>query len=108
MARHMPSVGNLLSPVPVPQNVASILQRSPGPTGFRGIEEMLKAFTVRARGKVARWCAYGLALAAPGSLIVLPLWLLRRHWRSRAAWTACPPRTARVKDEGGGMKNATR
>jgi len=59
---------------------------------------MLKAFTAPRTRKVARWCAYGLALAAPGSLIVLPLWLLRRHWRSRAAWTACPPRTARVTD----------
>jgi hypothetical protein len=94
MVRHTPSVGNLLSPAPVPQNVASILQRSPGITGFRGIEEMLKAFKAPPARKVARWCAYGLALAAPGSLIVLPLWLLRRHWRSRAAWNARPPRRA--------------
>lgn len=45
-----------------------------------------------ARGKqtrqLAKWCAYALALAAPGALLVLPLWLLRRHWATRVAWEA--------------------
>ena len=46
---------------------------------------MMKAFKAR---QVAKWCAYGLVLVAPGSLVVLPLWLLRRRWASRAALRA--------------------
>jgi hypothetical protein len=42
--------------------------------------------------QVAKWCAYGLALAAPGSFVVLPLWLLRRHRASLAAWKRSPPK----------------
>jgi hypothetical protein len=53
---------------------------------------MLKSFRNSPARHVAKWCVYGLALAAPGSLFVLPLWLLRRHWASRAAWNASPPR----------------
>jgi hypothetical protein len=53
---------------------------------------MLKALKDMSAGRVAKWCAYGLVLAAPGSLVVLPLWLLRRHWASRAAWNARQPR----------------
>ena len=53
---------------------------------------MLKALNAPSARQVAKWCAYGLALAAPGSLVVLPLWLLRRHWATRAAWNARPPR----------------
>ena len=58
---------------------------------------MFKAFKAPPARNVAKWCAYGLALAAPGSLVVLPLWLLRRHWASRNAWAA---RSPRVSDEG--------
>jgi len=58
---------------------------------------MFKAFKSPPARQVAKWCAYGLALAAPGSLVVLPLWLLRRHWASRAAWNARPPSS---RDEG--------
>ena len=42
--------------------------------------------------QVAKWCAYGLALAVPGSFMVLPFWLLRRHLAARAAWNARPQR----------------
>lgn len=49
----------------------------------------LKASQVR---QVAKWCAYGLILAAPGSLVMLPIWLLRRHLASRAAWNTRPQR----------------
>jgi len=49
---------------------------------------MLKAFKAPQARRIAKWCAYGLVLAAPGSLVVLPLWLLRRHLASRAAWNA--------------------
>lgn len=53
---------------------------------------MMKALKSSPARRVAKWCAYGLVLAAPGSLVVLPLWLLRRHWASRAAWNGHPPR----------------
>jgi len=56
---------------------------------------MPKIFSAPPVRQVAKWCAYGLALAVPGSLFVLPLWLLRRHWASRAAWLARPPRAER-------------
>ena len=49
---------------------------------------MLKALKASPMRQVAKWCAYGLMLAAPGSLVVLPLWLLRRHLASRAAWNS--------------------
>ena len=52
---------------------------------------MLKAFKAVPARRIAKWCAYGLFLATPGSLVVLPLWLLRRHWASRAAWTTRRP-----------------
>jgi hypothetical protein len=55
------------------------------------IAGMLKTLKARPARQIAKWCAYGLALAVPGSLVVLPLWLLRRHWASRAAWLARPP-----------------
>jgi len=42
--------------------------------------------------QVAKWCAYGVALALPGSFVILPLWLMRRHWASLTAWNAQPPR----------------
>src|SRR5262245_12889405 len=61
-----------------------------------GAQEMLKALKTPQVRRVAKWCAYGLALAAPGSLVVLPLWLLRRHLASRAAWARRPPRSTDV------------
>ena len=42
--------------------------------------------------EIAKWCAYGLALLAPGSFIVLPLLLLGRTWMRRGAR---PARTRR-------------
>jgi hypothetical protein len=45
--------------------------------------------------QIAKWCAYALALAAPGSFVVLPLWLLRRHWMSSNAWAALQSRASR-------------
>lgn len=56
---------------------------------------MTKAWKSGQGRQVAKWCAYGLAIAAPGSFIVLPLWLLRRHWASRSAWVSRPPRGPR-------------
>ena len=56
---------------------------------------MFKSFKSPPARQVAKWCAYGLVLAVPGSFVVLPLWLLRRHWASRAAWNARPPRAIR-------------
>ena len=47
--------------------------------------------------QIAKWCAYALALAAPGSFVVLPLWLLRRHWASRNAWLTRPPHASTSK-----------
>jgi hypothetical protein len=59
---------------------------------------MLKALKDWPAHRVAKWCAYGLVLAAPGSLVVLPLWLLRRHWASLAAWSARQPRVPHSTD----------
>ena len=61
---------------------------------------MLKTFKAAPARRIAKWCAYGLALAAPGSLVVLPLWLLRRHWASRAGWTkrAASARTSKIEE----------
>jgi hypothetical protein len=64
-----------------------------GNNKLQGADEMLKALKVPSARQVAKWCAYGLVLAAPGSLVVLPLWLLGRHWATRAAWNARPPRS---------------
>jgi hypothetical protein len=47
---------------------------------------MLDRHRPRTQRDTAKWCAYALALAVPGSFVVLPLWLLRRHWASRMAW----------------------
>jgi hypothetical protein len=50
----------------------------------REIKMFGAARTVEARG-IAKWCACGLILLAPGSFIVLPLLWLARQWSARGA-----------------------
>ena len=46
---------------------------------------MLSKLNSRRARRLARWCAYGLVLVAPGSFVVVPLWLLGRRLASRDA-----------------------
>jgi hypothetical protein len=69
---------------------------APRPDASAGIDlAALAAMTTPPPRQIAKWCAYALALAAPGSFVVLPLWLLRRHWMSRNAWLTRQSRSAR-------------
>ena len=46
---------------------------------------MLRRLKSRRARRLARWCAYGLVLVAPGSFVVVPLWLLGRRLAARDA-----------------------